>query len=194
MGLMSLPIKPDLFFSLWSFNFSIFLFHLIQYLNWLRNGIHGLFFSTFYRVITISNKYWFYVWYLILKASNVNIKLNKKNYKNNKVVKSIEVHNSSRRVIKVNLIWHYLNIKKIVVLIFLKKLLCFYRSSKLFFDPLNWIIHFELTLMRFNSKLELDKKSGWQVLKLNRLIGFNDIIKKIFIFLIFFKFRKKNPK
>ena len=48
--------------------------------------------------------------------------------------------------------------------------------------------------MRFNSKLELDKKSGWQVLKLNRLIGFNDIIKKIFIFLIFFKFRKKNPK
>jgi hypothetical protein len=32
---------------------------------------------------------------------------------------------------------------------------CFYRSSKFFLNPLNWMIHFESTPTQFNSKLGL---------------------------------------
>jgi hypothetical protein len=48
------------------------------------------------------------------------------------------------------------------------------------------MIHFRLAPTWFNLKLELGKEPGWQVSRSNRLIGFNDITKKISILLIFF--------
>jgi len=72
---------------------------------------------------------------------------------------------------------------------------CFYRSSKLSFDPLNWIIHFRLVSIQFNSKLDPDKKSGWQVSRSNYLMILSK--KNLYIFNEQkFKLRKKksNPQ
>jgi hypothetical protein len=108
------PSNLILFFSFWSFNFfnCFFLFHFYSILDWLRNRFHDLFFSTFYRIITISKKkYLFLSWYSILKTFNVIIKLNKNNLQQYIVIKSIKIHNPGCRVTGVNLIWHRLNIK-----------------------------------------------------------------------------------
>jgi hypothetical protein len=60
-GLTGLPIKSDIFF-LGSLIFLIvfFLFHSSSKLDWLGNEIYDLFFYTFYKIITISNKFFFY--------------------------------------------------------------------------------------------------------------------------------------
>jgi len=60
-GFNELAIKPDMFFLVSDILIFliVFLFHSYSILDWLRNGILSLFFSTFYRVITISNKYFF---------------------------------------------------------------------------------------------------------------------------------------
>jgi len=60
-SLMSLPIKSDMFILVSGplIFLIIFLFHSYSILDWLINRIHGLFFSIFYRVIMILNKYFF---------------------------------------------------------------------------------------------------------------------------------------
>jgi hypothetical protein len=55
------------------------------------------------------------------------------------------------------------------------------------------MIHFGSASTRFNSKLELDKEMGLQVLRSNCMIRFDDTSKKISIRLIFwFSLKKKN--
>ena len=165
----------------------ILFFHSSSILNWLGNEIHGLFLSTFYKVIMISNKCFFLGRCLILQVSIFIIKII---YKNNKVIKPIEIHDPGHKVTEVNSIWHRLNILKnnYRLKVFLKVISYFYRSSKLFLNPLNWLIHFGSTPTQFNCKLELGKESCWQVSWSNHLIGFNDTIKKIFMLFIFFNF------
>jgi hypothetical protein len=62
-GLVGLPIKPDMLFFLVSgplIFLIVYFYFFYSTLNWLRNEIHGLFFSTFY-IVTISNKCFFRV-------------------------------------------------------------------------------------------------------------------------------------
>jgi hypothetical protein len=117
--------------------------------------------------------------YQQLKSSGIS-NLIKIIYKNNKVIKSIEIHDLGHKVTEVDPIWHRLNIlkNKCRLKVFLKVISYFYRSSKLFLDPLNWLIHFGSAPTQFNCKLELGKESCCQVSWSNHLIEFNDTIKK----------------
>ena len=61
MELMGLRIQLDIFFLVSDpliFLIVFYLFHS-SILDWLRNEVYDLFIFTFYRVITISNKYIF---------------------------------------------------------------------------------------------------------------------------------------
>jgi len=70
---VGLPIKLDIFFSLWSFNF---LFHFYSILDWLRNEIHGLFFLL---SIELSQSQINIFILGLMQACSVIIKLNKHN-------------------------------------------------------------------------------------------------------------------
>jgi hypothetical protein len=59
---MGLPIQLDIFFLVSDpLIFLIFFLFHSSILDWLRNEVYDLFIFTFYRVITISNKYFFRV-------------------------------------------------------------------------------------------------------------------------------------
>ena len=60
MELMGLPIQLDIIFLVSDpLIFLIFFLFHSSILDWLRNEVYDLFIFTFYRVITISNKYFF---------------------------------------------------------------------------------------------------------------------------------------